>query len=371
MKKVCMIGTPYLGVPPRKGGAIEYLSFELAKVLSEKGYCITYYSVLTERNEKIQLKNLRVVRFPARRINGFIFNLFVFFSALTRDFDLVYFSGCSVLPAAFLLAKVKRLPLLYHEFNHNPWVRGKSFLFDWLAKKSIESADLVITPSDFIKNKITGKISSARKKVVAIHHSLDLKEFPVRIPKKEKKIVFVGRLLEHKGLHYLIESMKEFNAKNPEWVLVVIGPKGEFNKEHRDYFLRIKKMIKDYSLKGKVLFKGQISRSELIREVSTSSVLVLPSSNEAFGLVLIEAMACWTPCIAFDAGATREIIENNRNGFVVKQGDQKELTMRMHELIEDENKRTAFCLNSRKTAEEKFALERQVSKFVWYFNKLN
>ena len=106
MKNVCMIGTQFIGVPAVKGGAIEYLSFELAKGLAKKGFNVSYYSVLSESTKEICIKNLHIVRFPAKRVNGILFNLFVFFSALAKNLDLIYFSGCSVLPAAWLLAKI-------------------------------------------------------------------------------------------------------------------------------------------------------------------------------------------------------------------------------------------------------------------------
>ncbi|MFH1545346.1 MAG: glycosyltransferase family 4 protein, partial [archaeon] len=296
------------------------------------------------------------------------FNLFVFFNALKKDFDLVYLSASSMLPAALLLSKIKRIPLVYHEFNHNPWIGGKDFLFDFLSKESVKASDLTVTPSLFIKNKIIEKIPSVKKKVIPIPPALDLNEFPKAFPNKEKKIIFIGRILEHKGIHYLIESMKELSKTNPEWVLSVIGPKGEFNKISNKYFSRIKKMIKDFGLEKKIVFKGQLLRKELIKELSTSSLLVFPSSEEAFGLVLIEANTCWTPCIAFDSGATKEIIEHNKNGFIVNKGNQKELTEMILKLVKDKNLMKRFFINSRKTAEEKFALNKRIGEWIKYLN---
>jgi len=364
MKNVCMIGTQFIGVPAVKGGAIEYLSFELAKGLAGKGFNVTYYSVLSEGREEICIKNLRIVRFPAKKVNGILFNLFVFFNALAKGFDLVYFSGCSTLPSAWLLAKIKGIPLIYHEFNHNPWVGGKNFVFDWLSRKSVKLSDVTVTPSNFIKRKIIELIPSAKKKLFAVHNSIDLKEFPKRMPEKKKRIVFVGRILEHKGLHYLIESMKELRGNYPEWALSIIGPKGEFNREDEGYYIKIKKMINDFELKEKVFFKGQLPRKELVKELSSASLLVLPSSEEAFGLVLVEAMASFTPCIAFDSGATREIIEDNKNGFLVENGNQKGLNNKIGLLAKNNELRRRFSLNARKAVEEKFSIEKCLKKWI-------
>lgn len=366
-----MIGTRYIGVPTKRGGAIEFLSFELAKAFASNGFNVTYYSVLSDDNMESQIKNLSITRFPSEKVNGLLFNLFVFFNGLTKKFDLIYLSGSSMLPAAFLLSKIKRVPLIFHEFNHNPWVGGKNFLFDFLSRESVKAADLTVTPSLFIKNKIIESIPSVKGKVISVPHSLDLTEFPRTFPKKEKKIVFVGRILEHKGLHYLIESMKELSKGNPEWALSVIGPKGEFNKKNNEYFLRIKRMINDLGLKKEVIFKGRLSRKELIKELGSSSLLVLPSSEEAFGLVLIEANACWTPCIAFDSGATKEIIEHNKTGFIVEKGNQKELTKKIELLVKNNELRRKFGLNSRELVEKRFFIKNSLLKWRRLIKKLS
>ena len=70
-KKVCMIGTQFIGVPTNSGGAIEYLSFNIAKGLSEKGFEISYFSVDPSIKFSPASENLVIERFPLKKTNGF------------------------------------------------------------------------------------------------------------------------------------------------------------------------------------------------------------------------------------------------------------------------------------------------------------
>ena len=83
-----MIGTQFIGVPANKGGAIEFLSFEIAKGLSEKNFSISYFSV--DPSIEFSSKNLSVERFPLKKTNAFFFSLFVLYKSLFKKFDAVY-----------------------------------------------------------------------------------------------------------------------------------------------------------------------------------------------------------------------------------------------------------------------------------------
>ncbi|PJA21544.1 MAG: hypothetical protein COX63_00060, partial [Candidatus Diapherotrites archaeon CG_4_10_14_0_2_um_filter_31_5] len=264
-KKICMIGTQFLGVPANNGGAIEYLSFNIAKGLSDKGFEITYFSV----DQSIKSKqNFVIERFPSKKTNGFFFSLFVLFKTLFKKSDLIYVSGCSMIFAGLILSKLKRIPLVYHEFNHNPWVKPRNKFYDFLAAFSVKNSDYVIASSKFIKESILIKTGVNPAKLFLVSNFINLKEFPLNPAKKERKILFVGRLVKHKGIDLLIKlaEQKEFR----EWVFEFGCPE-PFSSEEKKYFKKISLLAESNK---RILFKPNLSRKDLIREFSSASVLL-------------------------------------------------------------------------------------------------
>ncbi len=361
--KICMIGTQFIGVPTDKGGAIEFLSFEIAKGLSEKNFSITYFSV--DLSTKFILKNLSVERFPAEKTNAFFFSVFVFFKSLFKKFDAVYVSGCSMIFAGLLLSKIKRIPLVYHEFNHNPWVKKKGFFYDFLAKFSVRVSDKIIVPSSFIKEKIILEIPKSKSKVKKISNFVLLKEFSSKPKKKVKKILFVGRMVKHKGIDFLIELIQKNGFSG--WSFVLVSPES-LSAEEKFYQKKINSLKKTF--KAKFFLKTALSREKLIQEFSDSSIFLLPSSQESFGLVLTEAMASFTPCIAFSVGGTSEIIDNNKNGFLVELGNKKEFEEKLQELIKNEEKRISFGLKAREKVEKNFSFNFSIKEFESFFKEV-
>jgi glycosyltransferase involved in cell wall biosynthesis len=359
-KKICMIGTQFIGVPTNCGGAIEYLSFKLAEKLREK-FSVTYFSV--DPSIKFNSENLVIERFPAKKTNAFLFTLFVAMKSLPKKFHAVYLSGCSMIFAALIVSRLKRIPLIYHEFNHNPWIKPNNFLYDFLSRFSVKCSDYVIVPNAYIEKQLVKQTGINKSKVFVLSNFVDLKEFPSSLPKKEKKILFVGRAVKHKGISFLARLLEE-NYFN-DWVFHLVFPKFS-SREERRCFQNLNLLKR--SVKAKFSLKCNLSRKQLVEEFSSASILVLPSSQEAFGLVLIEAMASFTPCIAFSVGGIPEIIDDNKNGFLVELNNFRLFKEKLRELMNNEKKRVLFGLNARQKVEEKFSFAVKAKEFNRFFS---
>lgn len=141
---------------------------------------------------------------------------------------------------------------------------------------------------------------------------------------KNKQIISVGRLTEQKGYDLLLNAWGEIAKKYFEWKLIIYGEGEEHNK--------LKKEIKKLNLQNSVIIKEPVSN--IMDKYLDSSFYVLSSRFEGFGLVLIEAMACGLPCIAFNCpNGPADIIKNGEDGILVKNGDIKALTKAMEHLI--------------------------------------
>ncbi len=138
------------------------------------------------------------------------------------------------------------------------------------------------------------------------------------IPDQTLRIIFIGRLVEPKGIQYLLEALSQIKK---DWKLTVIG-QGPYKTE-------LKKIIKKYDLNNKVKFKGNITMEKIPNAFLNSDLLVLPSYktrnwSEVFGRVIIEANACGVPAIASKSGGMPQVLNNKDCLFPEK--DSKAIT---------------------------------------------
>ncbi len=159
---------------------------------------------------------------------------------------------------------------------------------------------------EFYKDKIKGPIN------LYIPNMIDIKN-KKKSQLNNKQIISVGRLSTEKGYLDLVEVMKEVNKKDKNINLIICG-EGQERKQIED-------KIKEYKLENNIKLLGFINEKELEEYYINSSLYVLPSISEAFGIVLLEAMYFGLPCIAFDsASGARNLLKddvgilvNNRN----------------------------------------------------------
>ncbi len=184
-----------------------------------------------------------------------------------------------------------------------------------LDKNILRMFDAVIGVSDEIVREL--KTSIAYNKINKIENGIDIKRFcrsDKHNAKKQlgllnKKIIgYVGRLSQDKGITYLFQAMRNLIDQRHNLHVLIVGD-GEYRRALIDYARSLH--INDY-----VTFTGTRSDTPLI--YSSLDVFVLPSLQEAFPLVILEAMACGIPVVATDVGDIPRIIEENVSGFIIK-----------------------------------------------------
>lgn len=163
-----------------------------------------------------------------------------------------------------------------------------------------------------------------------IGHNLEVIPNPLSfIPKEksklnQKKIICVGSLSRNKGYDLLIEAWNKIAMEFPDWEINVYG-KGEIRLYEE---MTQKKGIMN------ICFCGPTNN--VMEKMLNASLLVLPSRSEGFGMVLIEAMACGLPCVAFDCPCgPRDIIQNGENGLLVPAENVELLAKSIKQLITD------------------------------------
>ena len=203
------------------------------------------------------------------------------------------------------------------------------------------------------------------QKISVIYNGINIKEFypDVEKNKQEKSfnILFIGRLIERKGLIYLLEALQQITAEYPQTKLLVAGD-GPMKMEYENY-------VKNNGLSGKVEFLGIVKHDYIAELYRRAHVFVLPSLNEALGNVTQEALASGLPIVTTKTGAA-ELIDDN--GFIIAKKSAKEIAEALRKIIEDENLRKKFSARSRELAEN-MSWENTAKKYYELFEsaKLN
>ncbi len=173
-----------------------------------------------------------------------------------------------------------------------------------------------------------------QKKSVLIKGGIDTEKFyPDLDQPKENIILYVGRILPHKGINYLIDAFKLLDRS--DYKLKIVG---------RVYDDRYYQDLQQMSAGLAVEFIHDANDKQLIQEYQRAKVTVLPSVHttlygdytpvpELMGFTLLESQACGTPVICTDAGAMHEFVDEGKTGFVVKQNSGEAISEALSKIV--------------------------------------
>jgi len=172
------------------------------------------------------------------------------------------------------------------------------------------------------------------------------------IKEEERIVLFVGRIVRHKGIEYLIESAKLFQGAK----LMIVG-EGDKLKSMKD-------RARSLRLEEKVIFTGKVPHSLLPSYYASCDLFVLPSISrlEAFGIVALEAMATGKPVVVSDIPGVREVITDGEEGLLCEPMNPKDLAQKIGRLLSDEELRRRMGEKGRRRVEENFSMEKVVDK---------
>ena len=186
-----------------------------------------------------------------------------------------------------------------------------------------ETADRIIVLSNVALNSFV-KHGVPRSKLLVLAPGVNVQHFKRRqsAPKRVFRVLFVGQITIRKGVHVLAEAFKSANLNDSELVLA-----GAFS-------LEMKRIIDSVGAKN-VRFVGPIPNSKLPDLYQSSSVFVLPSFEDGFGMVALEAMASGCPVIISSKAGAADAVSEGVNGLVFPSGDAKALAHCLERLYVD------------------------------------
>lgn len=342
MKKALTVCKRY---KPEIGG-VEVVAETIAKILKENNYesrVLTFNNI--NKLEEETIDGVKVKRLPTIFEKGSVRLSHKYKKNMKKESqnaDLIIFHFPSAQPEIDLLFNNKYRNAKKICFYHGDIV-GRGFLgniYNKLVTQSfLEKMDKILVTSPNMKDG-SKELKKFQDKVEVIPLFVDTTHFYYREKnkrefllgkfknKKEKMVMYIGRLGRSKGLEYLIEAFQNLDKKNG---LVIIG-KGVKEKE-------LKTKVQELNLEHDVLFLDFVPHEELPEYYSGSDLFVLPSTYESFGLVALEAMACGVPVITTELGTGTSFHNiDGVTGKVIEPKNSVALAKAINEILENPNK---------------------------------
>lgn len=225
----------------------------------------------------------------------------------------------------------------------------------------------VVAVSKSTANDLTCKIGMVRSKIQVIPNGVDVGRFQ-NTPKDyriinqlchgEKIVGVVGRLVEGKGIQFLLRAMKSLLDDGMNVRLVIVG-EGEYRQE-------LENQAKSYGIADKIEFAG--SRADVEKFYVLFDVFVLPSLFEGLPVVLLEAMAAGCPVIASNVGGVCEIIEDGVSGIMVQPMDHCELAAMLKRVLSDEDYSVSLAERGLSVVREAFSLQSMANSYEYLYS---
>ena len=343
---------------------IEVATYNLAIKMAQRGHEINVFTTSIDSKDSIErYENITIYRYGTKfKIAVSNISPNILLKPIRYQIDVVHAHiGNPIAALAGLrYSKRKNIPSIvtYHgdPVGGGGLIRGISIFFyeKYLINKFLSHAKVIISPSEYYVNE-SRFLGKYRDKIVVIPNGINIEDFDISYSKEECRerlglpldknlILFFGVLIERKGVDILIKAMPKVIKNSPDTKLVIAG-EGWFRK-------RLEKLSQTFGIENHVEFTGYIKEENKPLYYKATDLFVLPSLDECFGIVNLEAMACGTPIVASNVGGIPEIIKDKENGLLTPPKDPDALANAITYLLENEDVREKIGRNGRKKVED-------------------
>jgi glycosyltransferase involved in cell wall biosynthesis len=244
--------------------------------------------------------------------------------------------------------------------EYSTWRKITKGSYSFFPKKLVEQmlqeyeeSDFINVLSSYAKKSFTEQRVTPEK-IIVTPFGIDTVKFrpkgTCRNSDGKIRILYVGRMELLKGVQYLLEAFIALKCKQVE--LNMVGP----------ILPEILPLLEKYQDEGIKLF-GSVPNEDLTDYYQNADIFVFPSINDAFGVVVLEAMACGLPVITTENSCAHDVVVNGKNGFVIPIRDSKAIKEKLEILIECKETRLKMGIEARKTVEENFSIEHYEERY--------
>ena len=282
------------------------------------------------------LNNLRRKPWLYAIVPFFLFFQFVATLKLIRKYRPAVIHAHWIIPQGLIAALACRLspfPPRLMCTAHGGDVYGlKGTMMRRLRRFVLSRASLCTVVSEAMRDDVRRQLKKpARIEVVPMGVDLKQRFTPGHIRRREKQLLFAGRLVAKKGVEFLLQAMPRIRQAHPDVALLIVGHGPEKD--------RLENLTHALQMDAYVEFRGGVPNDKLPRYYQTSSIVIFPSvvdaqgDREGFGLVLVEALGCGCAAVISDLPAMRDIVTDGLTGIIVPQKNPDAIAAKVIDLL--------------------------------------
>lgn len=372
MKKIRILQTP-VRFYPYTGGVEKYV-LNLSQELINRGHSVKIVCANEPKSDLTEIDGIKVQRLNyIGKIANTNITLGLFFALLKENYDIIHthFPTPWSADISMIISFLKRKPLVltYHNDVTKTGLLGiltKIYNLVFLKLLLNRSSKILITQPEYIN--ISKYLYRYRNKIEVIPNGVDTKiYFQKNINKIPNQIFFLSVLdkyHKYKGLQHLINAIKIVKTKIPN-IRLIIGGSGELIEEYET-------LTKVLGLEKNIEFRGFVESDKLVDLYNQSELFVLPStgSEEGFGIVLLEALACGTPVVATDIVGIARGVKQNNCGIIVKPRNSDTLAEAIVKILKNPKLVRKMGENGRKLVEDKYNWKVISNKIINVYREL-
>lgn len=331
--KIAMIGWEY---PPFKVGGLGTHCYGLTHGLADKNVQIDFYMPKTKQKIVSDNKNINVIEvgeteiFPYDRpddkaLAGKFFDAVyryndLLVSRVKGKYDLIHCHDWLTMKAAVKLKEKLGIPLVLTvhstEYDRSGWIYPNQWFVD-IEREGMQKADRVIAVSEFTKRVMVEKYGIPAEKISVVYNAV----YPIGEGEKQNLVLFLGRLTIQKGPEFFLKTARKvLDYEDARFVIAGIG----------DMLPRLIDQAVKMGISNKVIFTGNLTEEEVRHIYKISSIYVMPSVSEPFGITALEAISAGTPTIVSKSAGVSEVL---KNAFKVDFWDTDEMANKIIALL--------------------------------------
>ena len=318
--KIAMIGWEY---PPFKAGGLATHCYGLTRSLSDKNVHVDFYMPKTKNSSNNDKSNLKIIEvgeteiFPydrpdSKEIGGNFYEAVYYYNSLVVSkieknikkygkYDAIHCHDWLTIKAGISLKEKWGMPLVLTihstEYDRAGWLYPNQWFID-IERDGMQKADRVITVSNFTKKVIVEKYGINPDKITIVNNAV----YPIGEGSKKEIVLFLGRLTIQKGAEFFLRAAQKVKDFEPDAKFVVAGT--------GDMLPKLINQAIDLGISDRTIFTGRLTDEEVKHIYSISSVYVMPSVSEPFGITALEAISAGTPTIASKTAGFSEAFKN-------------------------------------------------------------
>jgi D-inositol-3-phosphate glycosyltransferase len=280
--------------------------------------------------------------------------------------------GCNrpvVLQAATRIVMERRRTLREGGAAIRGWRRAMTAVMDGYDDRGLRMVDAVMVENRWMLEYAQRIIGTGHTSVELAPPGIDCEALSPSTLRQQRVrdnpyILFVGRLADpRKNVALLCRAYGLLCASSKHPPQLVLAGQGELPDA-------AKSALSSLGTAARVRLAGAPSRADLIRLYQDAACLALPSDEEGFGMVVVEAMACGVPVIATRCGGPEEIISEGQDGFLVALDDAREMAQRLNAICADRELNARLGEAARRTVESRYSAQAAFRPFLKAYERL-